>query len=122
MNACGRRPAERLLALPGPLLDVNFFICQCFGNKTLTWNGTYFQTQVTEIFLTHIFFLLMSSRYQRISQTSCWGQSYSSGGPYGSQNVPPKVKNTYANFNMTKNAAPKLNLDSDMMDHLFLMG
>ena len=28
----------------------------------------------------------------------------------------------YANFNMVKNAAPELNMESDMMGHLFLMG
>ena len=28
----------------------------------------------------------------------------------------------YVNFNMVKNAAPELNLESDMMGHLFLVG
>ena len=40
-------------------------------------------------------------------------------GPCGSPNV---IRNTlkYANFNMVKNATPELNLESDMMIHLFL--
>ena len=62
------------------------------SDKTLTWNGTYFQTQVTEIFLTHFFFLLMSSSYQRISQISWWGEFYSSGAPMGAQMYPQKPK------------------------------
>ena len=42
-------------------------------------------------------------------------------GPCGSPNV---IRNTlkYANFNMVKNATPELNLESDLMVHLFLMG
>ena len=105
-------PLARLLLPPHQLLHgkVSILILRWI----LKWNGTYFQTQVTETFLTHFFFLLTSSSYQRISQISCLG-------PLWEPKCTPKSQK-YANFNMTKNAAPKLNLDSYMMDHLFLMG
>ena len=42
-------------------------------------------------------------------------------GPLWEPKYNPKCQK-YANFNMVKNATPKLNLESDMMVHLFLMG